>query len=111
MQSKNLVSVMVFAAVAGDDKVIPPHFIETGLKTNTEECLKILIDFLLAWIRENNDHNKVVLVQNSASARGAKKDRVLPEGKSSQVFPNEIRPSSTPDLDVFDFWRFNVIEE
>ena len=35
MQSKNPASVMVFPAVASDGKVMPPHFIEAGLKINT----------------------------------------------------------------------------
>ena len=30
MHSKNPASVMVFAAVASDGKVMPPHFIEAG---------------------------------------------------------------------------------
>ena len=40
-QSKNPYSVMVFAAVASDGKVMPPHFIEAVLKINTAEYLKI----------------------------------------------------------------------
>ena len=31
---------MVFAAVASDGEVIPPHFIEAGLKINTAEVLE-----------------------------------------------------------------------
>ena len=34
----------VFTAVISDGKVLPPNFIETGLKINTKEFLKILID-------------------------------------------------------------------
>ena len=37
MQSKSPASVMVFAAVASDGKVTPPHFIEAGLKINTAQ--------------------------------------------------------------------------
>ena len=47
MQSKNPASVIVFAAVASDGKVMPPHFTEAGLKINTAEHLKILKDVLM----------------------------------------------------------------
>ena len=46
MQSKNPASVMVFAAVASDGRVMPPHFIEAGLKINTAKYLNILNDAL-----------------------------------------------------------------
>ena len=52
MQSKYPAFVMVFAAVASDDKVIPPHFNEAGLKINTGEYFKILFDVILPCIRE-----------------------------------------------------------
>ena len=39
IKSKNLASVMVFGVVASDGKVMPPHFIEAGLKINTAEYL------------------------------------------------------------------------
>ena len=44
IQSKNPASVMVSVAVKSDGKVMPPHFIESGLKINTSEYLKILKD-------------------------------------------------------------------
>ena len=53
MQSKNLASVMVFAAVASDGNVMPPHFIESGVKINTADYLKILKNVLMPWIRRS----------------------------------------------------------
>ena len=53
MQSKNPASVMVFAAVASDGNVMPPHFIEAGVKINTADYLKILKDVLMPWIRKS----------------------------------------------------------
>ena len=46
MQSKHPASVMVFGAIASDGKVMPPHFIEAGLKINMAEYLKILKEVL-----------------------------------------------------------------
>ena len=47
MQSKNTASVMVFAAIASDGTVMPPHFKEAGLKINSAEFLEILKDVLM----------------------------------------------------------------
>ena len=41
MQNEISTSVMVFASVTSDGKITPPHFIEAGLKINTEEYTKI----------------------------------------------------------------------
>ena len=45
MESKHPASVMVFSVVASNDKIMPPHFIKTGTKINTSECVKILKKF------------------------------------------------------------------
>ncbi|KAF2362962.1 Homeobox domain-like [Trinorchestia longiramus] len=111
MQSKNLASVMVFAAVASYGKVMPPHFIEAGLKINTAEYLKILKDVLMPWIRRNYDPFKVMLVQDSAPAHGAKKVQDFLKENLPLMVPKDIWPSSSPDLNVCDYWLFGVIEE
>ena len=71
MQSKNSASVMVFAAVVSDERVMPPHFIDAGLKINMAEYLNILNDVLLLWIHRYYDATRVMLVQDSAPAHGA----------------------------------------
>ena len=110
MQSKNPASVMVFAAVASDGKVMPPHFIEAGLKINAAEYLKILKDVLMPWIRRNYDPFKVMLVQDSAPAHGAKKLQDFLKENLPLMVPKDIWPSSSPDLNVCDYWLFGVIE-
>ena len=110
MQSKNPASVMIFADVASDGKVMPPHFIEAGLKINTTEYLKILNDVLLPWIRRNYDGTKVMLVQDSAAAHGAKKVQTYLKENLPMFVPKDIWPSSSPDLNVCDYWLFSVIE-
>lgn len=110
MQSKNPASVMVFAAVASDGNVMPPHFIEAGLKINTAEYLKILKDVLMPWIRRNYDPFKVMLVQDSAPAHGAKKVQDFLKENLPLMVPKDIWPSSSPDLNVCDYWLFGVIE-
>ena len=110
MQSKNFASVMVFAAVARDDKVMPPHFIEAGLKINTAECLIILKDILMPWIRRIYDPFKLMLVQDSAPEHGAKKVQNFLKENLPLMVPKDIWPSSSPDLNVCDYWLFGVIE-
>ena len=108
MQSKNPASVMVFAAVASDGKVMPPHFSEAGLKINTAEYLKILKDVLILWIRRNYDPFKVMLVQDSALAHGAKKLQDFLKDNLPLMVPKYIWPSSSPNLNVCDYWLFGV---
>ena len=44
MQSKKLVSAIVFALAVGYGKVMPANFIEAGLETNTDDYFKIFND-------------------------------------------------------------------
>ena len=110
MQSKNPASVIVFAAVASDGKVMPPHFIEAGLKINIAGYLKILKDVLMPWIRRNYDPFKVMLVQDSAPAHGAKKVQDFLNENLPLMVSKDIWLSSLPDLNVCDYWLFGVIE-
>ena len=86
MQSKNPTSVMVFAAVVSDGKVMPPHFIKAGLKINRAEYLKILEDVLTPWIRRNYDPFKVMILQDCARA-WSQESSEFPEGESSSNGP------------------------
>ena len=110
MQSKNPASVMVFAAVASDGKVMPPHSSKRALKSTQREYLKILKDVLMPWIRRNYDPFKVMLVQDSAPAHGAKKVQDFLKENLPLMVPKDIWPSSSPDLNVCDYWLFGVIE-
>lgn len=110
MQSKNPVSVMVFAAVASDGMVMPPHFIEAGLKINTAEYLKILNDVLLPWICRNYDTTKIMLIQDSAPAHGAKQVQTYLKENLPLFVLKDIWPSSSPDLNVCNYWLFSMLE-
>ena len=58
--------------VASNGKVLPPLFIETGLKINTVECQRILEEVILPWIKKNYDPMKVMFGQDSAPTHGSK---------------------------------------
>ena len=111
MRSKNPASVMVFAAVASDGKFMPPHFIEAGLKINAVEYLKILKHTLLPWIDKHYDRKEVMLIQDNAPAHGAKIVQAYLENNLPLFVPKNSWPSSSPDLNVCDYWLFSVIEE
>ena len=81
---------MIFAAVASDGKVMPSHFIAAGLKINTAEYLKILNDVLLPRIRKNYDATKVMHVQDSAPAYGAKQVRTFLKENLPLFVPKDI---------------------
>ena len=110
MQSRNPASVIIFAAVENDGKMIPPHFIKGGLKINTAEYLKIVNDVLLPWIRTNYNGIKVMLVQDSVPAHGAKQVWFYLKENLPLFVPKDIWPSSSPDLNVCNYWLFSVIE-
>ena len=43
---------MVFGGIASDGNVMPPHFIEVGLKINTVQYIKILEGYVTLDYRE-----------------------------------------------------------
>ena len=86
--------------------VMPPHFI----KINMAEYLNILNDVLLPWIRRYYDATKVMLVQDSVPAQGAKQVQTYLKENLPLFVPKDIWPSSSPDLNVCDYWLFRVIE-
>ena len=90
IQSKNPTSVMIFAAVSSDGKAMSPHFIAAGLKINTAEYLNILNDVLLPWIRTNYDSTKIMLVQDSAPAHGAKQVQTFLKENFPLFVPKDI---------------------
>jgi hypothetical protein len=110
MHSKNPASVMVFGAVASDGRVMPPHFIEAGLKINTTEYLKILTEVLMPWIRKHYDPKKVMFVQDSAPAHGSKAVQEFLKAELPNFVPKEVWPSSSPDLNPCDFWLWGAVE-
>ena len=111
MQSKNPASVMVFGAMAGDGRVMPPHFIEAGLKINTTEYMKILQDVMMPWVTRHYDPTQVMFVQDSAPAHGSKTVQDYLQQKMPLFVPKDMWPSSSPDLNPCDFWLWGVIEE
>ena len=74
---------MVFAAIASDGKVMPPHFIEAGLKINTAEYLKILKNDLMPWIRRNNDPLQSDARSRLCARAWSKESSGFPKGESS----------------------------
>lgn len=73
-RTKHPARVMVFGLVASDGKVMPPVFIDAGLKVNTEEYIKILANHVKPWILRNYDSDvQVVFQQDGAPAHTSKR--------------------------------------
>ena len=61
-------------------------------------------------IRRSYNPFKVMLVQDSAPAHGAKKVQDFPKENLPLTVSKDIWPNSSPDLRVCDYWLFGVIE-
>lgn len=108
--TKNPASVMVFGAVASDGSVMPPHFIEAGLKVNTEVYLEILERILIPWMEENFGLDNVVLIQDSAPCHGSKRTQSYLAERVPHFIKSDIWPSNSPDLNVLDFFTWGVVQ-
>lgn len=111
LRSKHPASVMVFGAVAGDGRVMPPHFVPAGLRIGTNEYLTILEDVLIPWMEQHYSLDQVVLVQDSAPAHTAQAVQDLLKRKIPKFVPKEKWPPHSPDLNPCDFWLWGVVEE
>ena len=102
---------MVFGAVAGDGRVMPPHFVPAGLRIGTTEYLTILEEVLMPWLEQNYSLEDVVLVQDSAPAHTARQVQDLLRRRIPRFVPKEKWPPSSPDLNPCDYWLWSVVEE
>ena len=85
---------MVFGAVAGDGRVMPPHFVPAGLRIGTNEYLTILEEFLILWMEQHYSLDQVVLVQDSALAHTAHTGARSPKAEDTEVRgEREMAPS------------------
>ena len=111
MQSKNSASIMVFGGIASDDNVVPPHFIEVGLKINIVQYMKILKRVVLLWIIENYDPKHVMFVQDSIPAH---KGKTVPEFLKIQLLlfvRKDVWPSSSLYLNPCDYWLWRELKK
>ena len=72
MESKHPLSVMVFLAVAGDGRIMCPHFIKAETKINTSKYVKTLKEVLMPWIKKHYYNEPAMFIQDSGSAHGSK---------------------------------------
>ena len=111
LENKHPASVMVFGAVTGDGRVMPPHFVPAGLRIGTTEYLAILEKVLIPWLEQHYSLEDVVLVQDSAPAHIAQQVQDLLRRKIPKFVPKEKWPPSSPDLNPCDYWLWSVMEE
>jgi hypothetical protein len=109
-QTKNPASVMVFGAVASDGSVMPPYFIEAGEKLNTVQYISILETALLPWVEKKFGLHNIILIQDSAPCHGAKMTQSFLAEKVPFFIKSDIWPSSSPDLNVLDYFVWGVVQ-
>lgn len=88
LHSKNPASIKVTRV----GKLIPPHFLEVGLKINRAEYLKILENALLPWIRKHYDASQIMFVQDSTPTYSLKRLQKLLKKELSMFTPKDICP-------------------
>ena len=111
LRSKHPASVMVFGAVAGDGRVMPPHFVPAGLRIGANEYLTILEEVLLPRMEQHYSPDQVVLVHDSALPHTAREVQDLLKRKIPKFVPKGKWPPHSPDPNPCDFWLWGVVEE
>lgn len=79
-------------------------FVPEGEKVNAVICQRILATELIPWIERNYAKGTCVFQQDGTPAHTANSTQKF-LGDNISFWPKEIRPLSSPDLNVLDyFW-------
>jgi len=108
--TKNPASVMVFGAVVSDGSVMPPDFIDAGLKVNTAQYMALLKTILSPWMEKRFGLDNVVLVQYSVPYHGSKITQAFLANNVPFFVKSEIWPSNSSDLNVLDYFVWSSVQ-
>lgn len=109
--TKHPASVMVFGLVASDGKKMPPVFIPSGVRINTEAYLKILSAEVKPWVEANYPEGNYVFQQDGAPAHTAKKTQKWLDENLADYWRKEMWPPQSPDLSPLDYSIWATVEE
>lgn len=102
LKSKHIVPVMVFAAVTGDGRLMPPSFGPTRLMIVTTEYLAIMKEILMPELEHEYNMKDITLVQDSKPAQTALQVQYLLKRKIPNLVPKRTWPlanrTSTPAI-------------
>ena len=72
MKTKFLTTVMVFAVVASEGHIMPPHIFEVGFKVNTKVYLDVMKSVVIPWCNQVAGGGPWLWQQDSAPAHKSK---------------------------------------
>ncbi len=115
MKSKHPASVMVFGLVASDGNVMPPVFIDAGVKITGPVYRETILQPVMAWLKSTYGvawKRKVVLMQDGAPAHTASATQTFLEKNFGEdgFWPKSFWPPSSPDLNPMDYWVWSALE-
>ena len=109
--TKHPASVMVFGLVGSDGKKMPPVFIPSGVRVNTEVYLNILKDKVKPWIQANYRGQKYVFQQDGAPAHTSRKTQEWLATNLDAFWTKDMWPPQSPDLNPLDYSIWATVED
>lgn len=109
--TKHPASVMVFGLVSSDGKKMPPVFIPSGIRINTDRYLEILESEVKPWVQANYPEGNYVFQQDGAPAHTSKRTQDW-LGVNMEAFWSKVMwPPQSPDLNPLDYSIWATVEE
>lgn len=110
MKTKFPVHLMVLSVVSNEGDVMPPHFIDEGLRMNQDMYQTILSTVVKPWIERVAAGKPYVFQQDSAPAHTAKKtQKWMSENFYDHVTP-DMWPPNSPDCNPLDYYVWSAVE-
>ena len=103
-------TVMVFGVVSREDRIMPPHIFEVGLKVNTKVYLDVLKSVVIPWCSQVAGGRPWVWQQGSAPAHKSKETQAWLQKECYGFLPFSHRPPSSPDLISLDYFVWSYVE-
>ena len=102
---------MVLGVLSSEGHVMPPHFFEAGLKVNTDVYLDVLANVVKPWMDGVAGGRPYTFQQDGAPAHTSKRAQDWLKENVPWMWPKEMWPPNSPDLNPLDYFFRSVIEE
>jgi hypothetical protein len=110
MATKFPATVMVLGVVSNEGDVMLPDIFAKGLKINTEEYIKVLIEGVKPWMDKVAAGRHYVFQQDGAPAHNSKATQDWCRENLPEFWPKEVWPPSSPDCNPLDYFVWSVCE-
>ena len=110
-RTKHPASVMVFGMVSSDGKKMSPVFIDSGVRIDTKEYIRILEANVKPWVASNyGPKTKIVFQQDGAPAHTSKKTQEWLKKAFPNFWSKGLWPPNSPDLNPMDYSIWGLME-